>query len=723
MLKGLEATEVRFLSLKSIIDYRIEAEYFLKKFLENETILEAIPCIPFVKCFIFQNGRPYNSESFGAFKGNEYVSVAKIGDVTNKRDRDLWELIPYEEFILQKGTLLKYGDILMTLTGDPPDVGKVHFCYETMENATWNQRVAKINIKNKEYISNPEYGYVLLSSDYCRCQLERYAKGIRQRNLGNEGLNKMLLPQLSKGLQDEVQQVVKAGFKKYSEFKEIYSSAENYLLECLGMQDFAVNPDAYNVKTLKESFLESGRIDAEYYLPKYEDYIKAVSAYAGGVAPLGEVCTIKDSNYTPEHGMKYRYIELANIGKSGDITGCTYENGEDLPTRARRIVTQGDVIVSSIEGSLSSCALITDDYDQSLCSTGFYVVRSSQINSETLLTLFKSFPIQQLLKKGCSGTILTGIGKQEFENIPIPLIRPEVQEEIAQHVRQSFALRKEASQLLEKAKLSVEHAIEMAGGGKLLIYNNLQNKSVRQERLAMWLLLKELGIMDDTQKQQRAVVTDKCLSQSFLASGRLDAEYYQPKYDYLDTQLAEIPTKRLGDVVNIQKSIEPGSEAYQDEGVPFVRVADLSKFGLDNPSVRLDRKAFATALRPKKDTILMSKDGSVGIAYKIDEDADVITSGAILHLSVKVEDILPDYLTLLLNSPIVRMQAERDAGGSIIQHWKPSEIAQVVIPILPAHIQQKLSERVSKSFALRRESKTLLDEAKLMVEQAIEHLA
>ena len=154
-----------------------------------------------------------------------------------------------------------------------------------------------------------------------------------------------------------------------------------------------------------------------------------------------------------------------------------------------------------------------------------------------------------------------------------------------------------------------------------------------------------------------------------------------------------------------------------------MRVADLSKFGLDSPSVRLDQKAFDTALRPKKDTILLSKDGSVGIAYKIEENADVITSGAILHLSVKDKDVLPDYLTLLLNSPIVRMQAERDAGGSIIQHWKPSEIAQVVIPILPAHIQQKLSERVSKSFALRRESKALLNEAKLMVEQAIEHFA
>lgn len=70
----------------------------------------------------------------------------------------------------------------------------------------------------------------------------------------------------------------------------------------------------------------------------------------------------------------------------------------------------------------------------------------------------------------------------------------------------------------------------------------------------MWLLFKELGIMDDTCDRCRAVVTEKSLSQSFFASGRQDAEYYQPKYDYLEARLAAMPTKRLGEVVKIRKS-------------------------------------------------------------------------------------------------------------------------------------------------------------------------
>lgn len=715
MLEGLEATEVQLSILTDDnYSYRIDSEYLRKKYARN---IEAIKRyhLGYTKLQSYISYMAGGATPFGAEYSREGIPFLRVQNIMQNYFNlsDVVYITKEQNDEIMRSSL-KEGDVLLTITG--VSYGKASVVPASLVGANINQHSVKIELIG----ILPRFLSTFLNSKYGKLQSDKSIVGVTRPALDYTSIRNFLIPKVLFFLQERVEKLVLQSEQVGVEAQSLYASAENYLLECLGMHDFAANPDSYNVKTLKESFLESGRIDAEYYLPKYEDYVKAVSAYAGGVAPLGKVCAIKDSNYTPEHGVKYRYIELANIGKSGDITGCTYENGEELPTRARRIVTQGDVIVSSIEGSLSSCALVTEDYDNALCSTGFYVVRSAHINSETLLTLFKSFPVQQLLKKGCSGTILTGIGKQEFENIPIPLIRPEAQEEIAKHVRRSFALRKEASDLLEKAKLSVEHAIENGGGYKYLTYRYLQEQSVRHERLAMWLLFKELGTIDDTCDRCRAVVTEKRLSQSFLASGRLDAEYYQPKYDYLEARLAAMPTKRLGEVVSIRKSIEPGSEAYQAEGVPFVRVADLTKFGLDNPSVCLDSKTFSIAPRPKKEDILLSKDGSVGIAYKMDEDADVITSGAILHLSVKDKAVLPDYLTLLLNSPIVRMQAERDAGGSIIQHWKPSEIEQVVIPILPAHMQQELSERVSKSFALRRESKAQLDAAKLIVEQAIE---
>lgn len=254
------------------------------------------------------------------------------------------------------------------------------------------------------------------------------------------------------------------------------------------------------------------------------------------------------------------------------------------------------------------------------------------------------------------------------------------------------------------------------------MFNKLQMSIIQEERCAEWLLLTEIGLLSKSEKGNRTVKTCKKLSDSFFTSGRLDAEYYQPKYDYLFSRLSEFATSTIGELVEIRKSIEPGSDAYQDVGVPFVRVSDLSKFGLSKTNIHLNPEEYHNVIRPQKDTILLSKDGSVGIAYKVDEPLDIITSGAILHLSLKSKAVLPDYLTLVLNSPIVSLQAERDAGGSIIQHWKPSEIENVIIPILPMFMQQEITKKIRLSFKLRVECQELLRKAKQMVEMAIENV-
>ena len=456
-MEGLEATEVRISEIEN--NFTIGSEFYSKA---NVALIEKIKgCNYPVKklssiCSLITDG----DHSAPDYKERGILYLLSESIQAGYINKTIYRYISQSLHNTLAKSALQANDVLVTKTGIY--FGKSAVVPEGFPEANTSAHVGIMRLSDDTI--NPYYLSTFINSKFGYQQFRRRGIKATRPEIKLIEFNDISIVQLPQSLQIDVENLVKQSAEMRKAAEDGYTSAESYLLECLGMQDFVANPDAYNIKTFKESFLESGRIDAEYYLPKYEDYIKAVSAYAGGVAPLGKVCSIKDSNYTPEHGMKYRYIELANIGKSGDITDCMYENGEDLPTRARRIVTQGDVIVSSIEGSLGSCALVTDDYDNALCSTGFYVVQSAQINSETLLTLFKSFPIQQLLKKGCSGTILTGIGKQEFESIPIPLIHPEVQDEIAQHIQRSFALRKEASQLLEKAKLSVEQAIELGGG-------------------------------------------------------------------------------------------------------------------------------------------------------------------------------------------------------------------------------------------------------------------
>ena len=257
--------------------------------------------------------------------------------------------------------------------------------------------------------------------------------------------------------------------------------------------------------------------------------------------------------------------------------------------------------------------------------------------------------------------------------------------------------------------------------------DNLLNQSETLYQNGEKLLLDTLGLSNIT--NQSEIFNIKFLSESFRKTSRLDAEYYQKKYEDVETHITANPYSKLAQLVKIQKSIEPGSDAYSDnaEGLPFLRVADYNKFGITQPQKNLNNSYVAenyeklNSLKPKKQTILFSKDGSVGQAYCLREDADFITSGAILHLTVKnPEQLLPDYLTLVLNSKLVQMQAERDVGGSIILHWRTKETEEVLIPLTDIKTQKKIADLVKKSFALKTESQHLLNAAKHAVEIAIE---
>ncbi len=327
------------------------------------------------------------------------------------------------------------------------------------------------------------------------------------------------------------------------------------------------------------------------------------------------------------------------------------------------------------------------------CTFASYLVRfipDERVILPEYLTAYLNtkYGIAEIKRRARQSINQTNVNPEEVKEIQIPLIKKDLQQKIKERFLSAHKNRVVAEKLYDQAEK---------------------------------ILLSELGMEDFVPSSE--TVSVKSLSESFLSSGRLDAEYYQPKYDKLFKAMACFEHKPLGEIVTTKKSIEPGSDYYGDEGIPFVRVSDITKYGISAPEIKLpvDVVPNVKSLYPQKDTILLSKDGSVGIAYKVERDLDVITSGALLHLIVKdKEAVLPDYLALVLNSLVVRLQGERDVSGAIIQHWKPSEIEKVLIPILDEPIQNKISEKIQQSFALRRQSEQLLENAKQAVEIAIE---
>lgn len=456
-MEGLEIAIVNFSELSKVIDYRIEAEYFAHKFLKIDDILSQIETIPFTKVATFINGRPYNSDCFNSIEG---VRVSKIGDVTNRREITEWEYVKSGEFINQKGKLLVDGDILMTLTGDPPDVGKVNFI-RNPQNASWNQRVAKIRIKStqKMYSSN-DVLFAVLTTEFVRSQLERYAKGIRQRNLGNESLDRLLVPVLSENTQKMIEKSIKLSFSSLSESQRLYNDAEDQLLEELGLKEWQPSNVPVNIKQLKESFLTSGRLDAEYYQTKYDEIENIIKNYKNGTEVIGdlfsqntEVCDFKEE--------AYNYIEIGDINISDGTAKYNLISKEELPDNAKRVLHKNDILISKVRPYRGAVSIIDFDDDKLIGSGAFTVLHEkTTYKKEVLQILLRTQVYRDWLLKWNVGSSYPVIKDEDILRLPIPLIPQNIQTEIAEYVQNSISLRNEAKQLLENAKMMVEREIE-----------------------------------------------------------------------------------------------------------------------------------------------------------------------------------------------------------------------------------------------------------------------
>lgn len=459
---------------------------------------------------------------------------------------------------------------------------------------------------------------------------------------------------------------------------------------------------------------ESKRIDSEYFKKEYleneERLLNLNSVKLGKICSF--ICNGDDCRDYKENGLKY--IRTGDIKEYGlDLCNCATIRDDFISNIKLEI---GDLLVTR-KGNYGKSQVVNNiEILKSIVSSEIFQIKLKDINPYFVDVFLKTKFGQMQFEKNIHGVSNFSVTQESLLNFLIPLFPKPFQLEIEKLVKQSHEALEDSKRLYKEAQelLYKELELDFKNPLKSLLKSSLQAKKPS-----------ELAIINDISKKYPHLnISVRPLSKSLHKSGRLDSEYYQSKYDLMETKIKSFSHKKLGELVSIQKSIEPGSEAYQDEGIEFVRVANLGKFGLSKSDIYLNEQDFSKELKklaPKKETILLSKDGSIGISYCLEEDLECITSGAILHLKVKDKrEILPQVLSLILNSIVAKLQAERDAGGSIIAHWKISEIEKVLIPLFDFKLQEQIALKIQKSFTLRAKSKDLLEYAKVKVEQNIQ---
>ncbi len=440
------------------------------------------------------------------------------------------------------------------------------------------------------------------------------------------------------------------------------------------------------------------RFDSEFFKKHYLKNIQQIKKFEKGYIKLNEAIIHISGGATPL-GAEYQtegvpFLRVQNIMQNyfnlNDIVYLSTKQDEEIK---RSRLKEKDVLLTITGVSYGKSATVTKELENAnINQHSVKISLNSKLNPYFLSTFFNSRYGKLQSDKNVVGVTRPALDYQVIRNFAIPSLSRTFQDRI------------------EKLIITSEKTV---------------NQSQQNYTQAENLLLETLGLKDF--KPSTECVNIKRFKDSYLLTGRLDAEYYQVKYEEIVEKIEESNYEKLIGLVNIKKSIEPGSNAYSDKGLPFLRVADYNKFGISEPQKCLsdlyikENVEKLSDLKPKAETILFSKDGSVGTAYMLREDKNLITSGAILHLTIKnKEQVLPEYLTLVLNSQLVQMQAERDAGGSIILHWRVGEIENVIIPIIDFNIQQQISEKIEESFRLKKQSEALLELAKMGVEMAIE---
>lgn len=218
--------------------------------------------------------------------------------------------------------------------------------------------------------------------------------------------------------------------------------------------------------------------------------------------------------------------------------------------------------------------------------------------------------------------------------------------------------------------------------------------------------------------------TIRTLANSLKESGRLDAEYYQSKYEKNEALLKSYKYGfcKLKDLIQRQSSgFAFSSDEYVDcSDLVLIRINNIKNATLDmSNAVYLKNEAQNLSPKDKvyKGDIFISMSGSIGVSCVVRDDINAMLNQRIYKIAIR--GFSPDVLAVFLNSVCAKLQFERIGTGGVQTNISSSDIQNLFIPLLDSKTQEAIESKISQSFALKAKSKELLESAKQRVEEAI----
>ena len=436
--------------------FRLDSSFFDQKLINLEQKVKSMSHFFIESSNVVSGpfGSMLKSDAYQA-TGIPFIRIENIKDGFYINNSDIIYISPEDNERI-KNSELSQGDIVLSKVGNT-----IGFFAEVSEDiGICNISENNIGIKLTGFTdSKKAIILTYLNTHIAQSLTLRRISGNAQPKLNVGDVCEIPIPVFNTEFEKGIEFFLKKSKKNRKDAINSYLVAEHLLLQELGLTDWQPDDESVATKTFAD-FQTSGRLDAEYYQPKYDEYLAKVKGYSGGVSIVAN--HFEQNKTTTTFSLpQYNYIEIGDINIGNGEASFNLVQTEELPANAKYVIQQCDILISKVRPYRGAVSIIDFEPQDVIASGAFTILRENgAIRKEVLSTLLRTPLYKDWLLKWNVGSSYPVIKDEDILNLTIPVIKQEIQDQIAAKVQESFALRKESKRLLDLAKHAVEVAIE-----------------------------------------------------------------------------------------------------------------------------------------------------------------------------------------------------------------------------------------------------------------------
>jgi hypothetical protein len=203
------------------------------------------------------------------------------------------------------------------------------------------------------------------------------------------------------------------------------------------------------------------REDPEFHQP---EFVALEQKLARQMAlRLEDVVEFSNRPWSPgQTDRPFLYVDIASVNIStGDVQPVEMPEAE-APSRARKRLQEGDIIVSTVRPERNAVAFIREDLDQAVCSTGFAVLTpKAGIDSYSLYAFLKSkYFVFQAVRRS-TASMYPAVAEECLRDVLVPRQIIENSKTLSTAVRSAFA---EQERFLARLREVAEGVERLLGG-------------------------------------------------------------------------------------------------------------------------------------------------------------------------------------------------------------------------------------------------------------------